>query len=296
MAISRSLGGSRFTARPPMGISPPLMCSSPAIIRSSVDLPQPDRPTSTTNSSSPISMSMPSMTATGPNTLRTPRISTDAVYAISLRQRFSERPVRARAAWRERERLQARTPPVSPSMRLSRHFRPALADEEVEVGALMGLHDMLHIEPGIAAVVGLRRRFPGLLSLAQLVIRDVEMEAALLDVEFDHVAVAHQRQGSARGGLGRDVQHHGAVSRAAHARVGNAHDVGNAFLQQLLRNRHVADFGEAGIALGPGPFEHHHRRLVDGEVGRVEALLEMLDALEHHGAALVPHQLWRGRR
>ena len=37
---------------PPMRISPPVMSSSPAIIRSSVDLPQPDGPTKTTNSPS----------------------------------------------------------------------------------------------------------------------------------------------------------------------------------------------------------------------------------------------------
>ena len=41
-----------LTTRPPMRISPAVMSSSPAIMRSSVDLPQPDGPTRTTNSPS----------------------------------------------------------------------------------------------------------------------------------------------------------------------------------------------------------------------------------------------------
>ena len=66
---------SRCRARPAAGCSPParrcgscppVMLSSPAIIRSSVDLPQPDGPTSTANSPSSISRSTPWITWTGP--------------------------------------------------------------------------------------------------------------------------------------------------------------------------------------------------------------------------------------
>src|SRR6516165_906203 len=62
------------------------------------------------------------------------------------------------------------------SMRLSRHGSAALADEEVEIGALMRLHDMLDIEPGIAAVVTRGRRFPGLAALRQFSVAHIEME------------------------------------------------------------------------------------------------------------------------
>ena len=55
MAMSRSDGSSLFTTRPPIEIVPALMVSSPAIIRSSVDLPHPDGPTSTTISPSAMS-------------------------------------------------------------------------------------------------------------------------------------------------------------------------------------------------------------------------------------------------
>ena len=59
MAMSRSFGGRLLTTRSPMRISPAVMFSRPAIMRSKVDLPQPDGPTSTTNSPSPIEMSTP---------------------------------------------------------------------------------------------------------------------------------------------------------------------------------------------------------------------------------------------
>src|ERR1700674_4833482 len=48
--MSRSLGGRSFTTRSPMVISPPVISSSPATMRSVGDLPHPDGPTSTTNS------------------------------------------------------------------------------------------------------------------------------------------------------------------------------------------------------------------------------------------------------
>ncbi len=55
-----------------MWISPPLASSSPAIMRRIVDLPQPDGPTSTTNSSCATSRSMPRTASTAPNCLRSP--------------------------------------------------------------------------------------------------------------------------------------------------------------------------------------------------------------------------------
>ena len=55
MAMSRSLGATSLTTRPPISIVPALGRSSPATMLSSVDLPQPDGPTSTVNS--PLSMS-----------------------------------------------------------------------------------------------------------------------------------------------------------------------------------------------------------------------------------------------
>ena len=79
MAMSRSFGGTLLTTRPPIAISPLLISSRPAIMRSSVDLPQPDGPTSTTNSPSSMEMSTPCTTSTRPKDLRTSFNSTEAM-------------------------------------------------------------------------------------------------------------------------------------------------------------------------------------------------------------------------
>ena len=50
MAMSRSLAGTSLTTRPSIDSVPDEIDSSPAIMRSVVDLPQPDGPSSTMNS------------------------------------------------------------------------------------------------------------------------------------------------------------------------------------------------------------------------------------------------------
>lgn len=55
IAMPRSRGGIRLERSPSRSNSPSVMSSRPAIMRSTVDLPQPDGPSSTTNS--PGSMS-----------------------------------------------------------------------------------------------------------------------------------------------------------------------------------------------------------------------------------------------
>ena len=65
MATSRDRGGNSVTSRPSMLIVPPVASSRPAIMRRSVDLPQPEGPTRTRNSPLWIS-SETSSTATTP--------------------------------------------------------------------------------------------------------------------------------------------------------------------------------------------------------------------------------------
>ena len=55
MAMSRSFGGTSLTTLSPIVTVPALISSSPAIMRSAVDLPQPDGPTRTMNSPSVMS-------------------------------------------------------------------------------------------------------------------------------------------------------------------------------------------------------------------------------------------------
>ena len=66
MAMSRSFGERWLTTRAPILIFPSAIDSSPAIIRSKVDLPQPEGPTSVTNSPSAIEIDTPWMTSTLP--------------------------------------------------------------------------------------------------------------------------------------------------------------------------------------------------------------------------------------
>jgi len=54
MATSRSFGGSSFTTRSPIVIVPSEIPSRPATILRAVLLPQPEGPTNTMNSPSPI--------------------------------------------------------------------------------------------------------------------------------------------------------------------------------------------------------------------------------------------------
>src|SRR6202007_2593870 len=62
-----------------MRISPEVMCSRPASMRSSVDLPQPEGPTSTTNSPSAMSKLMPWMILNLPKDFSMPRKETVAM-------------------------------------------------------------------------------------------------------------------------------------------------------------------------------------------------------------------------
>jgi len=64
--MSRSFGSSVLTTVSPIAISPAVIVSSPATIRSSVDLPQPEGPTITMNSPSATFVSTPWITSSGP--------------------------------------------------------------------------------------------------------------------------------------------------------------------------------------------------------------------------------------
>src|ERR1700749_1403144 len=77
--MSRSLGWTMLTTRSPIEIVPEVMFSRPASMRSRVDLPQPEGPTSTTNSPSSIGIDTPCRTSNPPNDLRTSRICTDDI-------------------------------------------------------------------------------------------------------------------------------------------------------------------------------------------------------------------------
>src|SRR5215470_743488 len=82
MAMSRSFGGTSLTTSPSTAISPALISSSPAIMRNVVDLPQPDGPTSTTNSLSAMSRSMPRTASVSSKRFTTLRSDTCAMAML----------------------------------------------------------------------------------------------------------------------------------------------------------------------------------------------------------------------
>jgi hypothetical protein len=66
MAMSRSAGSTWFTTLPPMKIVPSEIVSSPAIMRNSVDFPQPEGPSSTVNAPSGMASETPFTASTPP--------------------------------------------------------------------------------------------------------------------------------------------------------------------------------------------------------------------------------------
>src|ERR1700733_2189457 len=84
MAMSRSFGATELTIRPSMRISPSLAVSRPAIMARSVDLPQPDGPTSAMNSPVCASRSIPLRTSTEPKRWVSRETVSVAMIALSL--------------------------------------------------------------------------------------------------------------------------------------------------------------------------------------------------------------------
>src|SRR4051812_7131820 len=77
--MSRSFDSRSLTTLLSIAISPSLISSRPASMRSNVDLPQPEGPTSTTNSPSAMSKLMPWMTLNLPKFFCTLRKETEAM-------------------------------------------------------------------------------------------------------------------------------------------------------------------------------------------------------------------------
>src|SRR6218665_781436 len=81
--MSRALGGKVSTRRAPTWISPLPTCSRPASMRSKVDLPQPEGPSSTRNSRSATSNVILAATFFPPKLLLTPRSEMAAMMGVS---------------------------------------------------------------------------------------------------------------------------------------------------------------------------------------------------------------------
>src|ERR1700760_3217120 len=90
MAMSRSFGATELTSAPSIRISPSLTLSRPAIMARSVDLPQPDGPTSAMNSPVLASRSMTLRTSTETKRLKSREMVRVAIAARSFDGALSE--------------------------------------------------------------------------------------------------------------------------------------------------------------------------------------------------------------
>src|ERR1700676_3494068 len=88
--------------------------------------------------------------------------------------------------------------------------------QEIEITPAVGLQDLAAVEPGIAAL-GHRRRCG--LAARQLLGRDQEVDAALLDRKLDAVAVPDLGEGAPARRVGSHMQNNRTVGGAAHPRV-----------------------------------------------------------------------------
>src|SRR5918992_1638957 len=168
------------------------------------------------------------------------------------------------------------------------------AFKEVEIAAFVGLSYVAREDRAIAALEFALRLLPGRFSFFQLFFRDFQIQLPLLDIELDEIAIAYQRERAADEGFRRDVQHAGAVARAAHARIRDAHHVAHALLEELLRHRQHAPLRHSRAAERPGVPQHEHRIRVRVQVVAVDARSHVVVVLEHDRLARVPEYFRRG--
>ena len=164
------------------------------------------------------------------------------------------------------------------------------AFEEVEVAALVGLRDVTGVEVAVAAGIGDLARLPLRAPRRQLLVGHPQRQPPRRDVELDDVAVPDERQRPADERLRRDVQHARAVAGAAHPRVGDAHHVADALLQQLLRDRQHPPLGHAGTAERTRVLQHQHRIGRHRQRRIVDPRREIVVVLEHHRGTRVLEQ------
>src|ERR1700754_1376213 len=94
------------------------------------------------------------------------------------------------------------------SMAFARNAVAAAANEEIKVGATIGLQHAFRVEALVATAHCRQRRHPGLSPPRQFLFGYFEMQLPCLDIERDHVTALHQRQRAADGSFWRRMQNH----------------------------------------------------------------------------------------
>ena len=142
------------------------------------------------------------------------------------------------------------------------------AAQEIKVGALVRAHDMLVVEHGVTAFGGRDAGLPCGKAAGEFFVADVQMQAAVGDIEFDHVAVLHHGEGAAGRRYGayamevliNDLLKHGARRDRLEAKLfgggrmfDSMNDIGRAnadFAERFLRDEGIALVGGSLRGLG----------------------------------------------
>ena len=132
--------------------------------------------------------------------------------------------------------------------------------------------------------------------MLEFVGRDVQVEAAVGDVEGDLVAGLDEGEWAAGEGLGRDVEDAGSVGGAGHAGVGDPDHVSDAGLQQLLGDREHSPLRHARAAERAGVAEDEDRVLGHIQVWVVDAGGHVRVVLEDDRRARVGEERFATRR
>src|SRR5690242_2973936 len=124
------------------------------------------------------------------------------------------------------------------------------------------------------------------MALLHLIVRDQDIGAALVEIDADLVAGAQDGEPAIGGRFRRGVENRGRARGAGLPSVADAGQRKNAAFDQRRRRLHVHDLGAAGIADRAGAADEQHAVLVDAKRGIIDAVVIILRALEHDGAAL----------
>ena len=95
------------------------------------------------------------------------------------------------------------------------HFGAGFAYEDVQVCTQVGLLHVIEIDLNVAPFGVRFGRRPGSFSASEFFIGNIEMKAAVGYIQFYHVPILYQGQGTSNGSFGRDVQYDSAVSGTA---------------------------------------------------------------------------------
>ena len=92
------------------------------------------------------------------------------------------------------------------------------------------------------------------------------------------------------------MKNYRSISCTTHARIRDAHDVGDAFAQELGRYRHIPYFRHARISAGTAVSQNHYAILIYVETRIIHTGVKILNRLENNCPSAVAEQVSTCRR